>query len=272
MGDPAIESKYVLAAQGREVAEHARLDLLQQIFDPTTQKRLDLVQPGWRCLEAGAGRGSIAKFLSEKVGPSGQVIAADIDLAPSAEVALPNGKFIKHNILVDSLAPLGGPGSFDLIHARFLLQHIYDHEDLAIQRMVELLKPGGWLVIEDLEAATMGSADPHHNLSEAYDKVISGSVAAMRASRAVDPTPGRALPPRFHHAGLTEIRHEAFLYIDRGGSPLARWYVQSTEGSRRGYDDAGYQKAIDLTLTALKDPDFWFQSGAFHCAWGRKPS
>ena len=28
---------------------------------------------------------------------------------------------------------------------------------------------------------------------------------------------------------------------------------------------------IDVTLNALKDPDFWFQSGAFHCAWGRKP-
>jgi SAM-dependent methyltransferase len=267
-----IESKYVLAAGGRETEENARLDLLQQIFDPTTKKRLDFVERGWRCLEAGAGRGSIARFLSEKVGSSGEVIAADIDLNPSTGVELPNGKFVKHNILVDPLAALGGAGSFDVVHARFLLQHIYDHEDLAIERMVELLKPGGWLVIEDLEAATMGSADPSHPLSDGYDQVIAGSVAAMRANRAVDPTPGRALPPRFHRAGLTELRHEAFLYIDRGGSPLARWYVQSTEGSRRGYDNDGHARAIDLTLRALNDPDFWFQSGAFHCAWGRKPA
>jgi SAM-dependent methyltransferase len=272
MAEAAFESRYVLAAQGREAAEHARLDLLQQIFDPTTQQRLSLVQPGWRCLEAGAGRGSIARFLSEKVGPIGEVIAADIDLAPSEGVALPNGRFLKHNILVDSQTALGGPGSFDLVHARFLLQHIYDHQDLAIQRMVELLKPGGWLVIEDLEAATMGAADPHHPLSEAYDQVIAGSVAAMRASRAVDPAPGRALVPRFKRAGLTELRHEAFLYIDHGGSKLADWYVRSTEGSRKSYDDAGHSQAIDVTLKALKDPDFWFQSGAFHCAWGRKPA
>ena len=53
---------------------------------------------------------------------------------------------------------------------------------------------------EDLEAATMGSADPHHPLSDAYDQVIAGSVTAMRASRAVDPTPGRALVPRFKRA------------------------------------------------------------------------
>jgi SAM-dependent methyltransferase len=272
MAEAAFESRYVLAAQGREAAEHARLDLLQQIFDPTTQQRLSLIQPGWRCLEAGAGRGSIARFLSEKVGGSGEVIAADIDLAPSDGVTLPHGRFIRHNILVDSLAPLGGEGTFDLVHARFLLQHIYDHQDLAIQRMIELLKPGGWLVIEDLEAATMGGADPYHPLTEPYDQVIAGSVAAMRASRAVDPTPGRALIPRFHRAGLTELRHEAFLYIDRGGSPLADWYVRSTEGSRRTYDDAGHAQAVDVTLSALKDPDFWFQSGAFHCAWGRKPA
>ena len=270
MTEAAGKSNYVLAASGRESEEFARLDLLQQLFDPTTERRLDLVQPGWRCLETGAGRGSIARFLSGKVGASGEVIAADIDLTPSAGVTLPNGQFVKHNILVDSLAPLGGAGSFDLVHARFLLQHIFDHEDLAIQRMIELLKPGGWLVIEDLEAAVMAAADPHHPLSAGYDAVIAGSVAAMRASRAVDPTPGRALLPRFHRAGLTNLKHECHVYVERGGSPLARWYVQSTEGSRRGYDDRGHSEAIDLTLRALKDPDFWFQSGAFHCAWGQK--
>ncbi len=271
MSDAAAKSDYVLAAGGREAHEYARLDLLQQIFDPTTERRLELVQPGWRCLEAGAGRGSIARFLSDRAGASGEVVAADIDLAPSAGLTLPNGRFVKHNILTDSFDALGGAGSFDLVHARFLLQHVFEHEDLAIQRMVALLKPGGWLVIEDLEAATMAAADPCHPLSDSYDKVIAGSVAAMRASRAVDPTPGRALRPRFHRAGLVDIRHEGHLYVERGGSPLARWYIQSTEGSRRRYDEAGYNDAIDLTIRALNDPDFWFQSGAFHCAWGRKP-
>ena len=86
-----FETKYVLAARGREPEEHARLDLLQQIFDPTTEKRLALAQPGWRCLEAGAGRGSIARYLSGKVGASGEVIAVDIDLAPLADVEPPRG-------------------------------------------------------------------------------------------------------------------------------------------------------------------------------------
>ena len=88
------------------------------------------------------------------------MVAADLDVETLSGLDLPNGKVVKHNILVDSLAVLGGPASFDLVHARFLLHHIYDHEDLAVQRMVELLKPGGWLVIEDLDAAAMAVADP----------------------------------------------------------------------------------------------------------------
>jgi SAM-dependent methyltransferase len=271
MSEAAAKSDYVLAAGGREAHEYARLDLLQQIFDPVTERRLELAQPGWRCLETGAGRGSIARFLAERVGPSGEIIAADIDLAPSAGASLPNGRFVRHNILADPFDALGGAASFDLVHARFLLQHVYEQQDLAVQRMVALLKPGGWLVIEDLDAATMAAGEPTHPLSETYDKILAGSVAAMRASRIVDPAPGRAMPARFQRAGLVELRHEGIVYVEHGGSPLARWYVASTEGSRRRYDEAGYGQAVDLTIQALSDPDFWFQSGAFHCVWGRKP-
>jgi predicted O-methyltransferase YrrM len=271
MSEAVGEPNYVLAASGREAEEFARLDLLQQIFDPVTAQRLDFVQCGWRCLEVGAGRGSIAKLISDKIGDQGEIIATDIDLAPSSSASLPNGRFISHNILVDPLDVLGGPGSFDLVHARFFIQHVYAHEDLAIRRMVDLLKPGGWLVIEDLDAATMAASDPDHPLAAGYDQVLSGSVAAMRAAKIVDPAPGRALPPRFVKAGLINMRHDGRIYVDHGGSPMARWYVQSTRGSRRGFDDKGMAAAVDVTIQALSDPTFWFQSGAFHCAWGQKP-
>ena len=35
---------------------------------------------GWHVLEVGAGGGSMARWLSEQVGPSGRVMATDIDL------------------------------------------------------------------------------------------------------------------------------------------------------------------------------------------------
>ncbi|MDB5392567.1 MAG: Methyltransferase type 11 [Rhodospirillales bacterium] len=269
MTNGAGNNDYVLAARGREAHEIGRLELLQQIFDPFTRRRLDIVQLGWRCLEVGAGRGSIARFLSDRVGPTGAVIATDIDIEPLVGLDLPNGKVVKHNILVDSLAGLGGPGSFDLIHGRLLLQHLFDHQDLAIMQMVALLKPGGWLVIEDLDTDTISAADPAHLLSERYNQGIAAGVAAMRASRSVDPACGRGLLPRFKRAGLGALRHEGFVLLEQGGGPLCRWYAQSTEGSRRPGGDPSREAAIALTLKALNDPNFWLQSGLFHCAWGQ---
>ena len=75
-----IEPSYRLAAAGREAAEHQRLSQLEQIYDPGSRRRRQIVQPGWRCLEIGAGRGSMAVWLAEQVGPSGEVVATDIDV------------------------------------------------------------------------------------------------------------------------------------------------------------------------------------------------
>ncbi len=55
-----LEPGYRLDARGRQQAEDDRLGLLEEIFDPLSRRRRQLVQPGWRCLEIGAGRGSMA--------------------------------------------------------------------------------------------------------------------------------------------------------------------------------------------------------------------
>lgn len=120
------QSGYVLTASGREAHEITRLELLQQIFDPITERRLELVQSGWRCLEVGAGRGSIARFLADRVGPTGAVIAADIDVGPLSDLEATNLEVVRFDILSDPFELVGGAGSFDLVHARFLLQHLSD--------------------------------------------------------------------------------------------------------------------------------------------------
>src|SRR5215475_14767528 len=111
---------YRLAAGGREQPEEERLGLLEQLFDPISQRRRDLVQPGWRCLEIGAGRGSMAVWLAQQVGPTGQVVATDIDLRYLDRLKLPNLEVVRHNILEDSLDVLA-PGSFDLVCCRLVL-------------------------------------------------------------------------------------------------------------------------------------------------------
>jgi len=272
MESEATTPRYTLAAKGREAEESVRLGMLQQLFDGVTEGRLAFVQPGWRALEVAAGGGSIARLISDRIGPRGQIVATDIDIGPSAHVGLPNGGFLKHDMLTDPLDPLGGPESFDFVHARFFIQHIFPHEQTVIRRLVELLKPGGWLMIEDLDAATMAAGDPDHPLSAAYNQATAGARPGNSADVVVATAPGRALPSRFQKAGLTNIRQDGRIYVENGGSLMARFFVESLKVSRPQFDAKGFGPVIDLNIQALSDPTFWFQSGAFHCVWGQKPT
>lgn len=66
--------------------ELERLRLLEQRYDAVTIGRLRRLGPltGGRCLEVGAGAGSIARFLAEQAGPDGSLVAADIDPGSSS--------------------------------------------------------------------------------------------------------------------------------------------------------------------------------------------
>ena len=70
-----VGASYGLSGIGRPTAEDRRLGLLEEIFDPVSRRRRSGVQAGWRCLEVGAGRGSMAVWLAERVGPRGGVVA-----------------------------------------------------------------------------------------------------------------------------------------------------------------------------------------------------
>ena len=142
------QADYRLAAGGRHEAEDGRLRLLERIFDPLSRRRRELVRPGWRCLEVGAGRGSMAVWLAERVGESGRVVATDIDVTYLQRLDLANLEVRQHNILDDPLDALG-PGSFDLVASRLMLFWLPGKQQSAIRRMAECLRPGGWLVAEE---------------------------------------------------------------------------------------------------------------------------
>ena len=189
---------YRLAARGRQEAEDERLALLERIFDPLSRRRRELVQPGWRCLEVGAGRGSMAVWLAEQVGESGQVVATDIDVTYLKRLNLPNLEVHQHNILNDPLDALG-PGSFDLVCSRLLLFWLAGKQEAAIRRMVECLRPGGWLVDEDGDWGTVAPVDPSHPFYAPFHRTWQGG--EWWVSRGYDPAFGRKLPQQAAGAG-----------------------------------------------------------------------
>src|SRR5207249_5000144 len=128
--------------------EPRRLQLLEEHADSTSVRRLEAtgIDTGWSCLEIGAGRGSIARWLGERVGPSGHVVALDLDTSLLTDLDEPNIDVIEGDLLEIGLAE----GSFDLVHARLVLMHIPERWR-ALERIASLLRPGGHLVLEELD-------------------------------------------------------------------------------------------------------------------------
>jgi SAM-dependent methyltransferase len=269
VGLTAARPGYRLAAAGREADEDDRLGLLEQLYDPASRRRRALVQPGWRCLEVGGGRGSMAAWLAEQVGPDGHVVTADIDTGYLRRLEIPNLEVVEHNILEDSLEALG-PGSFDLVCSRLMLFHLMDRQEEAIAQMVKCLRPGGWLVDEDADWGTCAPVDPSHPLYAAYHHAWRNG--DWWTSRGYDPAFGQKLPALFERCGLEEIRHEATTEVVRGGSPWARWWavtlaVMNEQGG--GGTDADQRELATMTA-ALDDPSIWVLRELLHACWGRR--
>jgi hypothetical protein len=111
------DSAYVLDNAGGQAP--ARFDALSAVFDPGTIGHLEKcgIGPGWHCLEVGGGGGSIAAWLSQRVGPTGGVLVTDIDPRHLKSLKFANLEVRCHNIVKDPLPE----ASFDLVHARLVL-------------------------------------------------------------------------------------------------------------------------------------------------------
>ena len=111
------ETKY--AYDNARAVQSERLAALAEALDPGTVRHLDSigVGRGWRCLEVGAGGGSIAAWLSERVAGDGAVVATDLDTTVLRELWRPNLEIRVHDVLEDDLPE----GEFDLVHVRLLL-------------------------------------------------------------------------------------------------------------------------------------------------------
>jgi SAM-dependent methyltransferase len=109
----------------------------------------------------------MALWLAEQVGPSGEVVATDIDVTYLQRLEVPNLEVVEHNILDSPLEPLE-PGSFDLVCMRFVLAHLSGRQEAALKRIVQCLRPGGWLIDEDGDWGTTAPVDPCHHLHAAF--------------------------------------------------------------------------------------------------------
>lgn len=245
----------------KATAELERLTMLEEIFDPFSIRNLDRlgVRSGWRCLEVGAGAGSIARWLGDVAGP-GNVVATDLSTDYLASTAERGITVLRHDVLADD-----APGAFDLIHNRFVLDHLPQRE-AAIKRMASWLKPDGWLLVECGSTAPELSSHPsvRHAL-EALGLVLSKTIGTH-------PTWARTLPLPLREAGLEDCAAEGLVLPIAGGSAMARWLVATHKLIEAPALDTGVitRQELDEAYARYESPSFVDYTWVTIAAWGRR--
>lgn len=243
--------------------ESRRLQLLEERLDPTTVRRIERLglASGARCLEVGAGRGSIARWLCGHVGPLGRVTATDLETDFLAELSLPNLEVLRHDVRTDDFPER----AFDLIHARTVLMHLGERM-ATLRRMVSWLAPGGWLLVEDADFGMwMGDADPIWSAHPRawHEAFPNGSLWQ-----------GRAILRQIHRLGIERISADAELDIVQPGTPLCEFYRLSMAATSKPLVAAGALTAEEAAqlVARVDQPDFLACGFAFIGAWGSRPA
>jgi SAM-dependent methyltransferase len=200
---------YLLGNQAIEAGD--RIAALSALYDPVTFRHVDAlgIAPGWRCWEVGAGGPSVPRGLAARVGPEGRVLATDIDLQWAAAATGAPIEVRRHDVVRDP-----PPAEvFDLVHARLVLVHLPDRER-ALRAMIDVLRPGGWLLVEDADPALqpLSALDPF-GPDEALANRLRSGFRALLTERGVDLGYGRKLPRLLRAAGLAEVAADAYFPI-----------------------------------------------------------
>lgn len=245
-----------------------RFAALSALFDSGSRRHLADrgVAPGWHCLDVGGGGGSIARWLSARVGPAGRVVVTDVDIRFLERVKRPNIEVRLHDITSDPLPER----AFDLIHTRMVLMHL-PPRDRVLSRLLRALKPGGWLVCEEFDRTSV-PPDPAVSPGEIALKTHQ-AMGRLHHDQGVAPHYGRLLLGRLRGLGLIGLGAEARLVMVQSGSWSATLLRASYERRRRAMIDAGYvtEEEFDADLARMEAADFRMPSPLMWSAWGRRP-
>ena len=262
------QDKYFASTEQEEI-ELERLRLLHQIFDPLTIENIENIgiSEGWTCLEVGAGAGSIASWMSDRVSLSGKVLATDIEMKFLSQLNKSNLEIRKHNIVNDDIEE----NSYDLVHCRFLLMHLNEYKK-ALNKMSSALKPGGWLLIEELDYTTYAANDdndPGVVFINNYNKQRSD---LLKKKGIVDPYFGRHVRSIIDGLGLINVGSKGVTDTYRGGETYARWNLATgrTAYQRNLEENEDTFKAREYAILMNTDSSFYWTAPTFFSAWGRK--
>ena len=232
---------------GTEPSEQQRLALLNGLTNEAFVKFLD-VQPGMHVLEVGSGLGLLAAAVAQSA-PNLQVVGVERSAAQiNAAVKIPAVLLVQG----DAHQLQFTDGSFDLVYARYVLEHVADPE-VVLKEMRRVVRQGGRVVACENDSSLI-RFDPE---CPVFDRVWP-AFRNYQATLGGDSDIGRRLYRLFHRAGLSQIELSVQTEIHWHGSPgYESWLtniIGNIQSARSGLVNAGLcsEDEIAAAIAELK--------------------
>jgi len=228
------------------------------------------ISTGQTVLDVGCGSGVVTRELAKQVYPA-QVTGVDIsqaliDKGAHAHTLRQASAQTQHlqtnvNFQQGNIHQLPFPtGSFDIVYARFLFQHLNSPLE-ALKEVLRVLKPNGFVCILDVDK-DWSSIYPEPESPVALDDEI----AEKQISLGGDPRIGRKLSPYLKLAGFENVRTSIEL-VDSNRLGLAKFLSMLSFGDSYQSKDSKFtqlKEAVQPKLQALLDnPSTWAGFGLF---------
>jgi SAM-dependent methyltransferase len=263
---------------GTAPAEQSRLSRLNDLVNARSLEALAL-SGGERVLDLGAGLAQLARGMGRRGAKVVGVERSPEQIAEARRQAAAAGEADLVELRAGDAAdpPLAAAewGTFDVAHARWLLEHVPD--PLAVTKtLVRAVRPGGRVVIEDDDHAGLrlwpeppGQALLWDSYVRTYDRL------------GHDPFVGRRLVSLLHDAGAEPVRAQLLWFGSCAGEDLFTGFalnlIDIYEGASDairatgGLDRATFDAAIEALHAWRLRPDavMWY---GISWAEGRKPA
>lgn len=204
--------------------------------------------PTDRLLDVGAGPGTITIDLARRLG-AGRVEA--IDSAPAAvaaaRTAAAEAGVSQVRFEVGDVYALDYPdGSFDVVHAHQVLQHLSDPV-AALREMRRVARPGGLVAVRDADYAAMTWYPAEPGLDR-WQSIYRQVARAMGG----EPDAGRRLKAWAQQAGFTDLTCTASLWCFADPADL-EWWTGTWAERISSSDLANHARELGVAQTELDE-------------------
>jgi len=202
---------------GTSPGEQERLSRLNTIINDKSLRKIS-IRPGERILDVGSGLGQLTRAMARQAG----VAAIGVERSPdqidrarhlAAQAGEESLVDFREGDALDLPLGVSERGSFDVVHSRFLLEHLRSPV-LAVEQMVQAARPGGRIVLEDDDHELLRTWPEPPGLASLWSSYI-----RLYDRIGNDPIVGRRLVELLARAGARPTRNDWLFFGACSGSP-----------------------------------------------------